>query len=64
MKKNTMKNTTSTARVVKGSKGGELHVQGKEASFDIEEWHEFCSLVLEILMDENKNILKNLKENW
>ncbi|MBQ1667750.1 MAG: PD40 domain-containing protein [Prevotella sp.] len=29
--------------VVKGSKGGELHVQGKEASFDIEEWHELVA---------------------
>ena len=30
--------------VVKGSKGGELHVQGKEASFDVEEWHELVAL--------------------
>ena len=30
----------------------------------LEEWNEFCSLVLEIIMDENKNILKNLKEIW
>ncbi|MBP5712777.1 MAG: hypothetical protein J6W77_07320, partial [Prevotella sp.] len=29
--------------VVKGSKGGELHVQGKEASFDVEEWHELVT---------------------
>ncbi|MBQ5509653.1 MAG: PD40 domain-containing protein, partial [Prevotella sp.] len=29
--------------VIKGSKGGELHVQGKEASFDIEEWHELVA---------------------
>lgn len=26
--------------VVKGSKGGELHVQGDEADFDIADWHE------------------------
>ena len=26
--------------VVKGSKGGELHVQGDEAAFDIDDWHE------------------------
>lgn len=26
--------------VVKGSKGGELHVQGDEAAFDIKDWHE------------------------
>ena len=25
--------------VVKGSKGGELHVQGDEADFDIDDWH-------------------------
>ena len=25
--------------VVKGSKGGELHVQGDEAAFDIADWH-------------------------
>ena len=29
--------------VVKGSKGGELHAQGKEASFDVEEWHELVA---------------------
>lgn len=29
--------------VIKGSKGGELHVQGKEASFDVEEWHELVA---------------------
>jgi hypothetical protein len=29
--------------VVKGSKGGELHVQGEEASFDVEEWHELVA---------------------
>ena len=29
-----------------------------------EEWYEFCTLVLEILMEENADILKNLKENW
>ena len=26
--------------VVRGSKGGELHVQGDEADFDIADWHE------------------------
>ena len=26
--------------VVKGSKGGELHVQGDVADFDIDDWHE------------------------
>lgn len=29
--------------VIKGSKDGELHVQGKEASFDVEEWHELVA---------------------
>ncbi|MBQ2589568.1 MAG: hypothetical protein II576_09980, partial [Prevotella sp.] len=29
--------------VIKGSKGGELHVQGEEASFDIDEWHELVA---------------------
>ncbi|MBQ2169151.1 MAG: PD40 domain-containing protein [Prevotella sp.] len=29
--------------VVKGSKGGELHVQGEEASYDVEEWHELVA---------------------
>ncbi|MBQ2215232.1 MAG: hypothetical protein II416_03000, partial [Prevotella sp.] len=29
--------------VVKGSKGGELHVQGKEASYDVEKWHELVA---------------------
>ena len=29
-----------------------------------EEWCEFCALVLEIIMEENAEILKNLKEMW
>ena len=29
--------------VIKGSKGGELHVQGEEASYDVEEWHELVA---------------------
>jgi hypothetical protein len=29
-----------------------------------EEWYEFCTLILDFLMEENKNILKNLKEIW
>ena len=29
--------------VVKGSKGGEIHVQGDEADFDIAEWHELTA---------------------
>ena len=29
-----------------------------------EEWNEFCALVLEILMEENADVLKNLKEKW
>lgn len=29
-----------------------------------EEWHEFCAFVLELLMEENADVLKNLKEKW
>ena len=29
--------------VVKGSKGGEIHVQGDEADFDIADWHELTA---------------------
>ena len=28
---------------VKGSKGGEMHVQGDYADFDLDEWHELLS---------------------
>ena len=29
-----------------------------------EEWCEFCTLVLEFLMEENVDVLKTLKEEW
>ena len=29
-----------------------------------EEWYEFCAFVLELLMEENADVLKNLKEKW
>lgn len=29
-----------------------------------EEWQNFCTIILEIIMEENKDILKNLKEEW
>lgn len=29
-----------------------------------EEWYEFCAFVLELLMEENADALKNLKEKW
>ena len=29
--------------VVRGSKGGEIHVQGEYADFDVDEWHELTA---------------------
>ena len=29
-----------------------------------EKWYEFCAFVLDFLMEENKDILKTLKEIW
>ena len=45
-------------------KYNERYNQYCRGEITLAEWHEFCSLVLEIIMDENKDVLKNLKEKW
>ena len=45
-------------------KYNEKYNQYRKGEITSEEWYEFCSLVLEIIMDENKDVLKNLKETW
>lgn len=45
-------------------KYNEKYNQYRKGEITLEEWYEFCSLVLEIIMDENKDVLKNLKEKW
>jgi len=29
-----------------------------------EEWKDFCTLFLELILEDNKDILKNLKGEW
>lgn len=40
----------------------EKHQQYYKGEISQKEWYEFCTLALEFLMKENKNVLKNLKE--
>ena len=43
-------------------KYNEKYNQYCKSEITTEEWYEFCSLALETIMNENKDILKNLKE--
>ena len=45
-------------------KYNEKYQQYIDGEITLEEWQEFCTFLLELLLEDNKNILKRLKEEW